>query len=365
MRVLINAVHSKSGGGVTYLRNMLPLLRAEGLDLHVVVQADQEDMAREVCGTLPLHILPLRSKLVTVLLQEQIALPILAARLKARVVFSPANYGPLLGVRSVLLLRNAFEVDSLEKRWSKRAYWRAVRLLTWACFKTCRRAIIVSAHACRAFLDGFGLADDPRISVVHHGVGTAFHPPADDGVRVRHRLLAVSDLYVQKNFETLLRAVARLKPDFPDLSLHIAGRALDPAYAQGLRDLCHDLKLDGAVTFLGGQPPARVAALYREAQVFVFPSLVETFGNPLVEAMASGIPIVCTKAAAMPEILGDAGILVQPRDVDSMADAIARLLGDPALWRVTADKGLDRAKAFSWKKNARLTAAILREAGEA
>ncbi len=365
LKVLVNAVHSKSGGGVTYLRNLLPLL-GRAFELHVVVQADQVEMVGPLCAQagLTLHVIPVWSKLATVLVQEQVVVPLLARRIGAVVIFSPANYGPVLGGRSVILLRNAFEVTTLEERWSKRAYWLAVKLLTWACFKTCRRAMVVSAHAGRAFLKTFGLADDSRLGVVYHGVGRAFHPPAEDRPRIPGRLLAVSDIYVQKNFETLLRALARLRPGHPGLHLQIAGRELDPGYAAGLRALCAELGIADAVTFLGGQPPQRIAELYREADIFVFPSLVETFGNPLVEAMASGIPVVCTDAAAMPEVVGGAALLAPPRDDAAMAHQIGRLLDDRDLWRAMAAKGLERAAAFSWDRTAALTIAVLRQAAE-
>ncbi len=291
LRILVNAVHSKSGGGLTYLRNVLPLL-ARGMDVHVAIQADQEADIRPVCeeGGLTLHVLPVRGKLATVLVQEQLSVPLLARRIGAEVVFSPANYGPILGPPAVILLRNAFEVTELDPRLAKRLYWWAVKRLTWACFKTCRRAMVVSAHAGQTFLKVFGLPDDARLSVVHHGIGPIFHPPETDAARIPGRLLAVSDVYVQKNFETLLRAMARLVPGHPELRLDIAGRELDPDYAASLRGLAAGLGLAGRVAFLGGQSPERVAELYRQASVFVFPSLVETFGNPLVEAMASGIP---------------------------------------------------------------------------
>lgn len=362
---LVNAVHSKSGGGLTYLRNLLPLLARE-MDIHVVVQTDQEQDVRPLCDQsgLPLHVIPTWEKLSTVLIQEQISIPLLARRIGARLVFSPANYGPVLARNSVILMRNAFEVTSLERRWGKQAYWFAVKLLTQICFATCRRAIVVSDHAAKTFLTVFHLDSDPRLSVVHHGVSPLFHPPASDESRDPTLLLAVSDIYVQKNFETLLRALARLRSSHPGLRLGIAGNELDPAYAESLRTLCRELKITDQVTFLGSQPPDQIARLYREAMVFVFPSLVETFGNPLVEAMASGIPVVCTHAAAMPEVTGGAALLARPRDDAHMAEQIARLLDDRDLWREMSAKGLERAKNFSWEKTAERTAAVLREAAE-
>lgn len=366
-RILVNAVHSKSGGGLTYLRNVLPLLvKRHGMEVHVAVQTDQSGTVGPICeiAEARVHILPTVSRLATVMVQEQVSIPALARQVKADLVFSPANYGPVLVKRSVILLRNAFEVTTLEERWSKRIYWLGVKLLSRLCFATCRRAIIVSHHASRAFLDVFGLDDDPRIDVVHHGVGTLFHPPAGPDERPPCRLLAVSDIYVQKNFETLLRALVVLKPEFPEIHLDIAGKELDPAYAERLRGLCRQLGIMDRVHFLGGLAPDRIAALYREATVFVFPSLVETFGNPLVEAMASGLPVVCSDSAAMPEITGAAALLARPRDPDHMAEQIGHLLRDAALWRETSRKGIARAKDFSWERTADMTARILCEAAE-
>jgi glycosyltransferase involved in cell wall biosynthesis len=365
LRILVNAVHSKSGGGLTYLRNVLPLL-ARGMDVHVAIQADQEADIRPVCeeGGLTLHVLPVRGKLTTVLVQEQLSVPLLARRIGAEVVFSPANYGPILGPPAVILLRNAFEVTELDPRLAKRLYWWAVKRLTWACFKTCRRAMVVSAHAGQTFLRVFGLPDDARLSVVHHGIGPIFHPPETDAARIPGRLLAVSDVYVQKNFETLLRAMARLVPGHPELRLDIAGRELDPDYAASLRGLAAGLGLAGRVAFLGGQSPERVAELYRQASVFVFPSLVETFGNPLVEAMASGIPVVCSDAAAMPEVTGGAALLARPRDDAHLAEQIGRLLNDAGLRRDLAARGLARAACFSWERTAEQVAAVLGEAAK-
>jgi glycosyltransferase involved in cell wall biosynthesis len=360
VRVLINAVHAKSGGGITYLANLLPLLAQHAdLEVHLCAQRAQADTIVALAGMVPVHWLPDRGTLWTVFAQEQVAVPLLARELGADVVFSPANFGPLFGVKGVTLLRNAFAVGALEKRPAKRLYWAVVKALSKASFARCRRAIAVSRHAGDAFLRAFDAEGDPRLEVVHHGVGPAFHPPKADGERHAQRLLAVSDLYVQKNIETLLVAVSRLAGRFPSLHLDIAGRPLDPDYFAHLKAVAAELGVAEKVTFLGGQPAAKVAQLYRQATVFVFPSLVETFGNPLVEAMASGTPVVAARAAATPEVVADAGLLTKPGDADDMAAAIARLLEDPGLWRQMSDKALARAGAFSWRKAADATARVL------
>ncbi|HSV28852.1 MAG TPA: glycosyltransferase family 1 protein [Candidatus Omnitrophota bacterium] len=360
-KVLLNAVHAKSGGGVTYLRNILPLLAARPeLTIELVVQAEQAEMARALVPGLPVHVLPSLSNIRTVFVQEQLDIPRLARQIGADVVFSPANFGPLFGT-NVILLRNAFEVGRLEERFSKRLYWFVVKWLSQVSFMACKRAICVSRHAADNFLKAFGRPGDPRVEIVPHGVSPLF-TPGDEDARIPRRLLAVSDIYVQKNFETLLDAVALLAPDFPELRLDIAGRPLDGEYLGELKGRVERLGIGDRVSFLGGLPAAEVAELYRRAELFVFPSLVETFGNPLLEAMASGLPVVVSNAAAMPEVAGGAALLAAPGDAADMADKIRALLTDRALWRERAGAGIARAAQFTWARTAEATARVLVEA---
>ncbi len=358
--VLINAVHAKSGGGVTYLANILPRLAAHPhLRIEVAIQSDQEDQFRALVTDVKLHVLPQVSRLATVYWQEQIDIPRLAARIGATAVFSPANYGPIVGKGNILMLRNAFEVAAMDRRVSKRLYWFAVKLTTEWSFRAADRAIVVSRHAAENFLETFGMEGDCRLDVIHHGVSDLFRPPDHDGGRVPGRLLAVSDIYVQKNFETLLKAVAILVRTNPDITLSIAGRPLDDGYFALVKSMVASLGIERHVTFLGGKSQAEVAELYRQAEVFVFPSLVETFGNPLLEAMASGLPVVCSHAAALPEIAGPAALYAKPGDPADMAAVIERLLADPALRQRLSRKGIERARGYSWDACAKATAAVL------
>ena len=361
IRVLINAVHTKSGGGVTYLRNILPLLTAmPDLDIHVAIQAGHETLLPPDLKRIKVHVLPALSRLATVLWQEQVTIPALARAVQAHVVFSPANYGPLWGRHNVIMLRNSLEVAEIDPRLTKRLYWLAVKVLSYLSFRTCRRAITVSRHAGDGFLAAFDMGPDSRLEVVHHGVSPLFQPPANDSARRKHRLLAVSDLYVQKNLETAIEAVALLAAEFGDVALDIAGRTLDDGYGQKLEQLCAERGLSQRVTFLGGQSAEAIASLYAQADVFVFPSVVETFGNPVLEALASGLPVVCSDTAAMPEVAGNAALYAAPRNPAAMASQIAALFRDHALWQTHSNRGKARAADFTWHRTAHSTAAILR-----
>ena len=226
-----------------------------------------------------------------------------------------------------------------------------------------RRAdlVIVPSRAVeRDVVERLGLPAD-RVVVTPEGCEPRFRPTPCADVLARYRLpsryvLAVGTLEPRKNLTTLLRAFARLR----------RGAGLDPALrlvlvgARGWLDepiyeTVRSLGLDGAVHFAGFVDDDDLPAVYSGAALFVFASLYEGFGLPLLEAMACGVPVVTSNVSAMPEVAGDAAMLVDPRDVDGLAGAIARLLRDDALRERLRAAGLARARKFPWEATARRT----------
>jgi glycosyltransferase involved in cell wall biosynthesis len=130
-----------------------------------------------------------------------------------------------------------------------------------------------------------------------------------------------------------------------------------------LRRAVHQHQLHPHVRFLGYMPEETLAALYRLASVFVFPSLYEGFGLPPLEAMASGTPVVTSNVSSLPEVAGDAAVLVDPYDPGAIADGIQRVLTDETLRADLRRKGLARAKQFSWDQSVRRIREIYTEAG--
>ena len=358
LRLLVNGLHAKTGGGLTYLRNMLPLLAAaDGVELHLCLHDGQVGLSEDAMDGVTVHRLSFKSGFWRLPIAEQVHVPRLARRIGADVTFSPANYGPILAPGSVILLRNALGVAFVEKRPLKMAYWALVTIGTALSLLACRRAIAVSEFARRSA--GVIPWSRDRIAVIHHGVSATFSPgPGErDGF-----LLAVSDLYVQKNIDNLILALARLRDARPDIMLKIAGRPVDRDYEDSLRRLVRHLGLEGHVRFLGSVSEGELLELYRRCAVFVFPSTVETFGNPLLEAMACGAPIASSNAAAMPEVLGEAALFFDPASIDDMAAALARLLDDAELCRELGCKAAVRARQFSWQRTAEATLSVIREA---
>ena len=230
-----------------------------------------------------------------------------------------------------------------------------------------RRAdlIIVPSQAVRRDVVQHLGVPEGRVAVTPHGCEARFSPEADDAasgaVRARYGLparyvLAVGTLEPRKNLTTLLRAFARLQgaAGFDrQVGLVLAGARGwldDPVFRT-----VQALGLEAAVRIPGFIDDDDLPAVYRGAELVVFPSLYEGFGLPLLEAMACGVPVVAADTSALPEVAGGAAMLVDPLDVEGMAQAMARVLGDEALRGRLRDAGIARAAQFSWETAARRT----------
>lgn len=361
IRVVINALHAKSGGGITYLRNILPLLaNDQRMELHIFLHQSQLALFHPIDERVIVHAFDFPPGLARLMGWEQLILPIMVKVMSADVVFSPANFGSLLINRQVILLRNALAVAKTETRWSKRLYWIALGIITFVSLIRARRAIAVSNYAARSLSMGLRNYFRNKIRIVHHGIGPGFHP--DSSVPRTDFILAVSDIYVQKNLHTLFHAMQTVFSRHPELKLLIAGQKIDSWYFDRITTLAEKLGISSKVHFIGRQGSTELENLYRQCQVFVFPSTAETFGNPLVEAMACGAPIASSSSAAMPEIVGDAAILFNPLDPDEMATCILNLVENETLRQQLSSNGITRAAQFSWMKAATRTAEVLVEA---
>ena len=227
-------------------------------------------------------------------------------------------------------------------------------------------AVITMSEASRNDLIQFLRLPPDKVHVIPLATDVAFQPlPAQHAAEVSARfglrppyVLYVGALEARKNLVTLLHAFARLRADFPDLTLAIAGR---PRWKYS--EIPHTLEvlhLGDAVHFTGYVPDADLPALYNAAAVFCFPSLYEGFGLPVLEAMACGTPVVCSAASSLPEVAGDAALLVPPNDIAALANALGRVMAEPALAGDLRARGLRRAATFSWDRTAEMTLAVYR-----
>ncbi len=362
IRVLINALHSKSGGGLTYLDNIVPVLgRRADLDLHIVLHAHQLARYEGLTEFARLHVVDFRDSMIGTLLWEQFVLPIVARMIRADVVYSPANYGPLFVRRGVILIRNSIAVATQETRLPNIAYWIAMAGITFLSLFFARRAVAVSRYAASTLTRWPFARLRRKITMIPHGVSPEFRP---GGEPREWTLLAVGDIYIQKNYHGLLEAFYRLVERHPGLTLTIAGDPLDKKYADALIQSVAARGLTAAVRFAGHVGLADLRRLYQTCRVFVFASTVETFGNPLIEALACGTPTACSDRAAMPEIAGDAVEYFDPGDTRSMCRAIERLLTDEQRSTELSERGLRQAANFSWTRCGDRLAEVLNEAAK-
>jgi glycosyltransferase involved in cell wall biosynthesis len=158
---------------------------------------------------------------------------------------------------------------------------------------------------------------------------------------------------------SLLKAYKKLLDEYrPDIQLVLAGEK--GWLSDEVTQLVQELSLESHVRFLGKVTPEELLALYNSAQMLVHPAFYEGFGLPPLEAMACGTPVVVSNTSALPEIVGDAALLVEPSDIDSLTVSMWRLLSDAELRQQLTEKGLKRARLFSWRKAAEETLSIYR-----
>ncbi|MBY8956222.1 glycosyltransferase family 4 protein [Pseudomonas sp. MIS38] len=225
------------------------------------------------------------------------------------------------------------------------------------------QAIADEAQSC------FGLPAE-RFVVAPLGVAERFRPRdahtidpvlKAHAVTAREYFLCVGTLEPRKNLRLALRAHALLpeavRQRFPLLIVGMAGWQREQFSAELRQALA-----SGHVCLLGYLPDEHLAQLLAGARALIFPSLYEGFGLPVLEAMASGTPVVLTRASAMPEVAGDAGNYIEPDNADGLRDALIRLLDDQVHWQACREAGLQRARLFSWQRCAQATAGAYRQA---
>jgi glycosyltransferase involved in cell wall biosynthesis len=173
--------------------------------------------------------------------------------------------------------------------------------------------------------------------------------------------LFVSSLWPYKNCDGLLKAWALVRDQLGGRQLAIVGPGRDEKYAESLRTLVAELGIADDVVFVGGVPLEKTALFYRAADVLVYPSLNETFGLPILEAMACGCPVVTSNLSAMPETAGDAAVLCDPNDPAGIGRAILEGIAGASTLR---EKGFRRAAEFTWAATGSATLDVYREVGE-
>jgi len=250
-------------------------------------------------------------------------------------------------------------VAPLTRAYRRMSYPRTVRAAD---------AIIINSESLRTEVEKYLEVDARKLRLIHEAVDHDLFKPGDAGAAraqvarygvTRPFVLFLSSMWPYKNCDGLLRAWALARGELGDRQLAIVGPERDEKYGAQLHKLVAELGISQDVVFTGGIPLEETVRFYQAADVFAYPSLNETFGLPILEAMASGCPVVTSSTTAMPETAGGAAVLCDPSDPASIAKAILEAMG-PGRDRLR-DGGLRRAGQFTWGATGEATLEVYRE----
>lgn len=234
--------------------------------------------------------------------------------------------------------------------------------------KRARRVVTVSEFSAREIESLYGIARD-HVVVIHNGVSDDFAPACTEQVKAElHRRWAIPEagfiLFVggadpRKNHTRFLQAVAKVRSQLGGRVVLLVG---DPEHPQGsYRETAQELALEEDVRCTGRLDREDLRRLYSCTDLFVFPSRYEGFGMPVLEAMACGAPTITSSTSSLPEVAGDAALLVDPDDVDGLSLAMVRALADSDLRATLRQRGFERVRQFTWRQAAMQTSALYRE----
>jgi len=370
VRVLIDTTgitRKKAGVGV-YAKNLIDqLIPAHQLDLFLVVQDDDPDfhydasLEHVTVLKMPsrwLRRIPLR------ILFEQTVLPFLIRKHQIDVVHSLHYSFPLFrfGVPSAVTIHDMTSLLMPEVHKGLRMHYHRFfirRASRWA-----DGLIFVSRSAKNDFIT---LVGEPRgiSTVVYHGINAEFRPEYDELAITRSRnqyglpsryILYIGTVEPRKNLDRLAQAFAMVSKSYPDITLVIAGMM---GWNQDhLPRLIEDLGLKNHVHFPGFIAERDKAPLIAGCMLFIYPSLYEGFGIPVLEALSCAAPTVTSNTSSLPEVAGDAALLVDPKDTSSLAGAMQAILSDPNLRDELRRKGPEQAMKFTWQRTAQGTTAL-------
>jgi glycosyltransferase involved in cell wall biosynthesis len=368
MRVAIDARKLHDFGIGTYTQNLLRhLARLDGGTEYVLL-CHERDLG--VGGQLGPNFRTVLEPSANYSIREQIHVPWVLRRERPDVFHSPHYVlPPAIRCRSVVTIHDCIHLMFPQYLPNRAAYVYA-KASMWSAARRSSRILTVSEASKRDLIRFFDVPPD-KIVVVYNAIDDQFSatPVEEDVARVRERyqldhkfVLYVGNVKPHKNLVRLIEAFDRLRRrGFDDLKLLIIGDEISKLPA--LRRAVHQYKLHKHVRFLGFLPADTLAVLYRLAAVFVFPSLYEGFGLPPLEAMASGTPVVTSNVSSLPEVVGDAAMLIDPYDVESIVDGIRRVLSEPALANELRARGIQRAREFSWERSVARTKELYQEVG--
>jgi len=366
VRIGIDVRKLRDHGIGTYIRNLLRHLARLDHDTEYVLLARPHELpSLEALGE---NFRSVAETSGNYSIAEQITIP-WALRREGVALFHAPHYvlPPLVSCKSVVTIHDCIHLMFPQYLPNRLAHVYARTSIALAS-KRATRVMTVSESSKRDILRFVDVPSD-KIDVIHNAYDERFgvEPREEDVVRVRERyqlhdefVLYAGNVKPHKNLGRLIEAFHLVRNrGLPHLKLVLIGDEISKYAA--LRRAVHQHQLHKYVRFLGYLPEETLAVMYRLAGVFVFPSLYEGFGLPPLEAMASGTPVVTSNVSSLSEVAGNAALLTDPYDPSAIADAVHRVLTDESLRCDLRQKGLARARQFSWETSVRRVLEIYRQ----
>ncbi len=366
MRIAIDARKLHDFGIGTYIRNLLHHLAQIDRQTDYILLCSPED--RSIAPSLGENFRAVCEPAGPYSLREQVSIPYTVRRERVDLFHAPHYVLPALTpARTIVTIHDCIHLMFPQYLPNRLGYAYA-RASLWTAAHKSDRILTVSEASKRDILRFFNVPRE-KIVVIPNAIDARFgiEPSEEQVVRTRERyqlndqfVLYAGNIKPHKNLERLIEAFYRVRRHGLDhVRLLIIGDEISKL--QTLRRAVHRHMLHKHVRFLGFVPQETLVVLYRLASVFVFPSLYEGFGLPPLEAMASGTPVVTSNVSSLPEVVGDAAVLVNPYDVEAIADGIRRVLTDDALRVDLRRRGLARAQDYSWERSVRRVREIYHE----
>jgi glycosyltransferase involved in cell wall biosynthesis len=360
MRVLINGLSLTHGGGRSYILNLLREFARDsrGWDVTLLTPEGQLEPgeARGVhLETLRFPARPPVLRLALRVLYEQIVLPIRARRYD--VLFCVADMTPMLAwTPTVVILRN---LNIYDRRFYDNARLRALYHLTRIGLRRVARALFPTRAAAELIRRSVRIPEE-RLGVIPYGIAPDAFESTASIEHERPYVLIPAALERHKNLQVAIECL----PDLADseLELWLVGPIdTDPGYVAELRSLTARLGLEHRVRFLGPVPYQTMLGYYRGASVFVFPSQIETFGHPILEAMLAGTPVVASDIPAFRELAGEAALYFPPDDPSALGLAIEQVLRDDVARERRRERGMQTAGGYTWAAYADALCQVFRD----
>jgi len=300
---------------------------------------------------------------------EHTFLPLSLSKEMVDLFWGPCNFLPLIKACRYLVTIHDLapfllphSLPFIRRIYYKRAFVNSIRQAD---------QIIVVSESLKTDLIKTLVVPEEKIKVIYNGIDESFRPVTDNVILSRGRekyhlpssfILTLGVLEPKKNIERLLLAYADLKKSLPNLPKLVIGGSREYGWMNSrVFQLAKNLALDDEVIFTGMIEHEDLPAVYNLATLFVLPSLYEGFGLPVIEAMACGTPVITSNTSSLPEVAGNAAVLVNPYDVEKISQAIGQVLSNERLQKEMREKGIENAKRFSWERAANALLEIFEE----